>query len=94
MKIYGVAQVQKDFQNGGYYKTLSFHDIKSGSNGPYSTSTGWDAVTGMGSFVKYTPSSNSPTTTTSPSSNSPTTTSPSYNCPILFILSLLQYYYL
>ena len=64
MANFGVAQVQKDFQNGGYYKTLSFHDITSGSNG-YSTGTGWDAVTGMGSFAKYTPSSNTPTTTSS-----------------------------
>lgn len=56
MKIYGVAQVQNDFKNGGYYKTLSFHDITSGTNGGQNASRGWDAVTGMGSFAKYTPS--------------------------------------
>jgi len=58
MNIYGVAQVQKDFANGSYYKTLSFRDITSGSNGGYSAHKGWDPVTGMGSFLKYTPSSN------------------------------------
>ena len=57
MNIYGVAQVQKDFANGGYYKTLSFRDVTSGSNRNYTASFGWDPVTGMGSFAKYTPSS-------------------------------------
>ncbi len=40
MNINGVAQVQKDFANGGYYKTLSFHGITSGSNGGYTAEMG------------------------------------------------------
>ncbi len=55
MNINGVAQVQKDFANGGYYTTLSFHGITSGSNGGYTAGPGWDPVTDMGSFAKYTP---------------------------------------
>ena len=63
MNIYGVGQVQKDFANGGYYKTLTFNDITSGSNGKYNAGTGWDAVTGLGSFKSYKQSSSNPTTT-------------------------------
>ena len=55
MNIYGVNQVKADFANGGYYKTFSFNDIKSGSNGAFNASVSWDAVTGMGSLAKYTP---------------------------------------
>ena len=55
MSLYWVNQVQKDFANGGYYKTLSFNDITLGSNGGFNATIGWDAVTGMGSFSKYTP---------------------------------------
>ena len=62
MNIHGVTQVQNDFANGGYYKALSFHDITSGSNGDYVAGTGWDAVTGMGSFAKYTPVNRTTTT--------------------------------
>ena len=80
MGIYGVRQVQNDFANGGYYKTLSFRDITSGSNGAYTTGTGWDAVTGMGSFLKYTPSSNTPTTTTAPRTTTATATTTSKCC--------------
>ena len=63
MNLYSIARVQNDFQNGGYYKTLSFRDVTSGNNG-YSASVGWDPVTGMGSFANYTPSTNIITTTT------------------------------
>ena len=80
MSIYGVTQVQNDFANGGYYKTLSFHDITSGSNGGYNAGTGWDAVTGMGSFAKYTPSSNNPTTRTPSSSTSSGSSKCSFVC--------------
>ncbi len=55
MNIYGVNQVKADFANGGYYKTFSFNDITSGSNGGFNASVSWDAVTGMGSLAKYTP---------------------------------------
>ena len=55
MNINGVTQVQNDFQNGGYYKSLSFHDIISGTNGGFNASSGWDPVTGMGSFENYFP---------------------------------------
>ena len=58
MSIYGVKQIQNDFANGGYYKTLSLRDITSGSNGGYSADIGWDPVTGLGSFLRYTPSFN------------------------------------
>jgi hypothetical protein len=57
MGIYGVKQIQKDFTNGGYYNTLSFRDITSGTNGDYFAGTGWDPVTGMGSFLSYIPNS-------------------------------------
>ena len=63
MNLYSIARVQNDFQNGGYYKTLSFRDVTSGNNG-FSASVGWDPVTGMGSFANYTPSTNIITTTT------------------------------
>jgi hypothetical protein len=55
MNLYGVAQVQNDFQNGGYYNAFSYNDITSGSNGAFSANVGWDPVTGMGSFAKYNP---------------------------------------
>ena len=55
MNIYGVNQVKTDFANGGYYKTFSFNDITSGSNGDFNASNDWDAVTGMGSLATYTP---------------------------------------
>jgi kumamolisin len=47
MSIYGINKVQQDFQNGGYYRMLSFRDITTGNNGAYSAGVGWDALTGM-----------------------------------------------
>ena len=55
MTLYGIAQVQNDFQNGGYYNAFSYNDIKSGSKSEFSANVGWDPVTGMGSFAKYNP---------------------------------------
>ena len=55
INIHDVSQVQKDLANGGYNKTLSFHDITSDSNGDYTAGPGWDRVMGMGSFAKYMP---------------------------------------
>ena len=55
MNLNGVSQVQQDFQNGGYYKVLSFRDVTLGNNGGFTARQGWDAVTGLGSFSKYTP---------------------------------------
>ena len=79
MSIYGINKVQQDFQNGGYYRMVSYRDITTGNNGAYSAGVGWDAVTGMGSFSQYlaqttsTPiksTSTSTTTTTSTTTNS------------------------
>ena len=54
MNLYGVSQIQKNFPNGGYYKYFVFNDITSGNNGYFSATSGWDPVTGMGSFSNYT----------------------------------------
>ena len=54
MNLYGISQIQKNFPNGGYYKHFVFNDITSGNNGYFSATSGWDPVTGMGSFSNYT----------------------------------------
>ena len=72
MSIYGINKVQQDFQNGGYYRMLSYRDITTGNNGAYSAGVGWDAVTGMGSFAQYLTQTTS--TTSNPTSTSTTTT--------------------
>ena len=74
MSLNGIALVQSNFQNGAYYKTLSFRDITSGSNGDYTAGVGWDAVTGMGSFASYTPVNITTTTTTTMTTTTATTT--------------------
>ena len=51
MNLYGVRKVQNDFENGGYYNKLTFHDIKIGNNGNYTAQVGWDAVTGEYSTI-------------------------------------------
>ncbi len=71
MSIYGINKVQQDFQNGGYYRMLSFRDIITGNNGEYSAGVGWDAVTGMGSLAQYLMQTTS--TTIKPTSTSTTT---------------------
>jgi subtilase family serine protease len=43
--IYGVS-------GGSANYTVAFHDVTTGSNG-WSAGTGWDAATGMGSFIAY-----------------------------------------
>jgi hypothetical protein len=53
MNLYGIAKIQRGFANGSYYKMLSFRDITMGSNVNFTTSIGWDPLTGMGSFAKY-----------------------------------------
>ena len=54
MNLNGVNAIKDKFQKGGYYSALTFHDIDSGSNGDYIATTGWDPVTGMGSFAYVT----------------------------------------
>ncbi len=89
MSIYGINKVQQDFQNGGYYRMLSFRDITTGNNGAYSAGVGWDAVTGMGSFANYlaqtTSSSSNPTSTSSTTTTS-TLTSNSVSLGNIFII--------
>jgi hypothetical protein len=75
MSIYGLNKVQQDFQNGGYYRMVSFRDITTGNNGAYSAGVGWDAVTGMGSFAQY--STQSTSSTSNPTSTQTTTTTTS-----------------
>jgi hypothetical protein len=53
MNIYGIDKIQKDFQNGSYYRALFLNDINSGINGEFSACLGWDPTTGLGSFSKY-----------------------------------------
>lgn len=65
MAIYGVSKIQQDFQNGGYYRVLTFHDITSGNNGGYNAYVGWDPVTGLGSFAQYLSSTSTAARTTS-----------------------------
>jgi hypothetical protein len=50
MNLNGVAQIQNDFKDGGYYNRFKFNDITIRSNGGYTAASGWDPVTGMGSF--------------------------------------------
>jgi hypothetical protein len=64
MTLYGIAQVQNDFQSGGYYNAILYNDITSGRNDDFSANVGWDPVTGMGSFAKY--NRTLPTTKNSP----------------------------
>ena len=54
MQINGIATVQAKFKNGGYYTYLNFNDITSGSSDCYKVGTGWDPVTGLGSFTNLT----------------------------------------
>ena len=87
MSIYGINKVQQDFQNGGYYRMLSFRDIRTGNNGAYSAGVGWDAVTGMGSFAQYIAQTTTSTPTNPTSTSSTTTTSNSVSLGnIIFII--------
>jgi hypothetical protein len=70
MSIYGMNKVQQDFQNGGFYRMLSYRDITTGKNG---AGVGWDAITGMGSFAQYLAQTTS-STIINPTSTSTTTT--------------------
>ncbi len=86
MSIYGINKVQQDFQNGGFYRMLSYRDITTGNNGAYSSGVGWDAVTGMGSFVNYLTqtTSSTPIKPTSTSSTTTTTTTNSVSLGNIF----------
>ena len=84
MSIYGINKVQQDFQNGGYYRMLSFRDINMGNNGAYSAGVGWDAVTGIGSFAQYLAQTTS--STRNPTSTQTTTTSNSVSFGNIFII--------
>jgi hypothetical protein len=53
MNVFGKTKDQSDFANRGYYPNLRYHDIMPGSNGNYTAVSGWDVVTGMGSFGIY-----------------------------------------
>jgi len=64
MTLYGIEQVQNDFQSGGYFNAILYNDITSGSNADFWANVGWDPVTGMGSFAKY--NRTLPTTKNSP----------------------------
>jgi kumamolisin len=89
MSIYGINKVQQDFQNGGYYRIMSYRDITTGNNGAYSAGVGWDAQTGMGSFAKYLTQTTS--TITTPTSTSTTTTTTTSNSVSLGNIILIIY---
>jgi hypothetical protein len=92
MSIYGINKVQQDFQNGGYYRMVSFRDITSGNNGAYSASIGWDAVTGMGSFAQYlTPATSSTSNPTSTHTTTTTTKSVSLGNIIFIIYNIRSF---
>jgi hypothetical protein len=61
MDLNGVTQIQSDFKNGGFYSALKFHDVTIGNNGGFQASSGWDPVTGLGSFKSDTSASSSTT---------------------------------
>jgi kumamolisin len=87
MSIYGINKVQQDFQNGGFYRMLSYRDINTGNNGAYSAGSGWDAVTGMGSFANYLAQSTSTTSNPTSTSTATTTTTNSVSLGnIIFII--------
>jgi len=87
MSIYGINKVQQDFQNGGYYRMLSFRDIRTGNNGAYSAGVGWDAVTGMGSFAQYLAQTTTSTTINPiPTSSTTKTTTKSVSLGNIFII--------
>ncbi len=92
MSIYGINKVQQDFQNGGFYRMLSYRDITTGNNGAYSAGVGWDAVTGMGSFAQYLAqtTSSTPINPTSTSSTTKTTTKSVLLGNIIFIIYNLR----
>ena len=54
MQINGIATIQAKFKNGGYYKYLNFNDITLGESDCYTAGTGWDPVTGLGSYTNST----------------------------------------
>ncbi len=86
MSLYGINKVQQDFQNGGYYRILSYRDVTSGNNGGFSAGVGWDTVTGMGSFSHYlTPTTSTSIKPTSTSTTTTTTTKVSSKLTLIFI---------
>ena len=54
MQLNGIASVQNNLKSGGFYTMLSYNDVNWGNNGGYSAVNGWDPVTGLGSFKRYT----------------------------------------